>query len=624
MYEEFYGLNQLPFQLLPDPNFFYRSRKHEKALTYLEYGVFERAGFMVITGEIGTGKTTLLRYLLRSISEDTPIALINQTFLPPEDFLRMLCQEFSLPYKGKGKSELIELFGTFLIEQFKAGRYVILILDEAQNLPLDTLEEIRMLSNLDADNERLLQIILVGQPPLRKKLHREELRQLLQRVEVSYHLESLDREELKNYIHYRLKTAGAPDPDIFENAAIDAMYDCTGGVPRLINSMCHRCLVYGFADGQKKITADLFEKMLEDRKAEGLHPQDSIIPSTHRVPAGNGQSEIKDNPEDSISAAHLAATINRLTEISGASIKAIEMAAAKAANTNGKAELASLKRQHADEKRLREALENRLNQTTDDLAHLEKAMSHKNDTDKDQNSAFARHGLVSPAPTDSPEKDRRWIALNPTQYILLILVFIVAITLFAALVFWRPHGNVIDESPPDLKSGILEQKEAQANVPSQELKRIWPKPKIPVPTNGDTATREPEVNTSEPAKPSSAGIKTDIRNSATGSAPPATRDSQVKIDREPEETATLPAATAPQKTPETKPQPPGQTKFEKYVCIVTAANVRANPNINARILGRITQGTEVDVIGREGNWMQVNFPGTESAWIYRTLLRRQN
>ncbi len=441
MYEEFYGLSQLPFQLLPDPNFFYRSRKHEKALTYLEYGVFERAGFIVITGEIGTGKTTLLRYLLRSISEDTPIALINQTFLSPEDFLRMLCQEFSLPYKGKGKSELIELFGTFLIEQFKAGQYVILILDEAQNLPLDTLEEIRMLSNLDADNERLLQIILVGQPPLRKKLHRDELRQLLQRVEVSYHLESLDREELKNYIHYRLKTAGAPDPEIFENAAIDAMYDCTGGVPRLINSMCHRCLVYGFADGQKKITADLFEKMLEDRKTEGLHPQDSIIPSTPTAPVGNGQLEIKDIPDDSISAAYLTATINRLTEISGASIKAIELAAAKAASSNDKAELASLKRQLADEKRLREALEDRLNQTAEDIAHLEKAMSHKNDTDKDRDPAFARPGLVSSAPTDSPEKDRRWIASNLTQYILLILIFMVAITLVAALVFCDRKGT---------------------------------------------------------------------------------------------------------------------------------------------------------------------------------------
>jgi general secretion pathway protein A len=148
MYEEFYGFKQLPFQLLPNPDFFYRSQKHENALTHLEYGVFERAGFIVITGEIGTGKTTLLRYLLRSLDKNLPIALLTQTYLQPEDLLRTLCQEFSLPHENKGKAEMIELFGEFLVEQYRQKQYVILILDEAQNLPLETLEEIRMLSNL--------------------------------------------------------------------------------------------------------------------------------------------------------------------------------------------------------------------------------------------------------------------------------------------------------------------------------------------------------------------------------------------------------------------------------------------------------------------------------------------
>ena len=131
MYEEFYGFKQLPFQLLPNPDFFYRSQKHENALTHLEYGVFERAGFIVITGEIGTGKTTLLRYLLRSLDKNLPIALLTQTYLQPEDLLRTLCQEFSLPHENKGKAEMIELFGEFLVEKYRQKQYVILILDEA-------------------------------------------------------------------------------------------------------------------------------------------------------------------------------------------------------------------------------------------------------------------------------------------------------------------------------------------------------------------------------------------------------------------------------------------------------------------------------------------------------------
>ena len=271
---------------MPDPDFFYRSKKHDKALTCLEYGVFEKAGFIVITGEIGTGKTTLLRYILRSLDNDLPIALLSQTFLPPEDFLRTLCQEFSLPHEGKRKSELIEIFGTFLVDQYQQGRYVILILDEAQNLPLDTLEEIRMLSNLDADSEGLLQIILVGQPKLRDTLQQEELRQLLQRVEVSYHLEPLDREDVQSYIHYRLEIAGAENSNLFEESAIETIFEYTGGVPRLINLLCHRGLVYAFADDRKTITRNLVEKMLKDRKAEGIYPEAQI-----KSPARKGKTK---------------------------------------------------------------------------------------------------------------------------------------------------------------------------------------------------------------------------------------------------------------------------------------------------------------------------------------------
>jgi general secretion pathway protein A len=236
-------------------------------LTHLEYGVLDRAGFIVITGEIGTGKTTLLRYLLRSFNKNLPVAFLTQTCLNPEDLLRALCQEFSLPHENKGKPEMIELFGAFQVEQYRQGQYVILILDEAQNLPSEALEEIRMLSNLDTDNECLLQVILVGQPPLRRNLQHRELRQLYQRVEVSYHLEPLDQQELKDYIRYRLATAGRTDPELFDDDAMEAIFDYSGGVPRLINAVCHGCLVYGFADTRKKIQRDLVEAVLKDRCA---------------------------------------------------------------------------------------------------------------------------------------------------------------------------------------------------------------------------------------------------------------------------------------------------------------------------------------------------------------------
>ena len=274
MYEQFYGFKKKPFQLLPNPDFLFRSKQHNTALTYLEYGIYDRAGFIVIAGEIGTGKTTLLNYLLRTLKQDLPIVYLSQTFLNPEEFLRILCQEFSLPYEGKGKSELIELFGKFLVEQFQKGHHVILILDEAQNLPLETLEEIRMLSNLDAGNEILLQIILVGQPPLRDKLRWRGLRQLAQRVSVFYHLGPLDLDETRDYIRYRIERAECPDPYLFGDAAIEEIYHYSEGIPRLINAVCHMCLVYGMADELKKVDRPLVVNVLQDRSKWDLLPVD--------------------------------------------------------------------------------------------------------------------------------------------------------------------------------------------------------------------------------------------------------------------------------------------------------------------------------------------------------------
>jgi general secretion pathway protein A len=279
MYEQFYGFKKKPFQLLPNPDFLFRSKKHDIALTHLEYGIYDRAGFIVVTGEIGTGKTTLLNYLLRTLKSDLPIAFLSQTCLNPDEFLRVICQEFSLPHEGKSKSELMELFGSFLVEQYQKGRYVILILDEAQNLPLETLEEIRMLSNLDAGSEALLQIILVGQPGLRDKLRWEGLRQLTQRIEVSYHLGPLDHDETKDYIRYRIEKADGPDPDLFDDSAVEEIFTYSQGIPRLINAVCHMCLVYGMADEVRRVDSSLVVNVLRDRTNWDL------------IPAENGATE---------------------------------------------------------------------------------------------------------------------------------------------------------------------------------------------------------------------------------------------------------------------------------------------------------------------------------------------
>ena len=274
MYEHFYGFKKKPFQLLPNPDFLFRSKKHDIALTYLEYGIYDRAGFIVITGEVGTGKTTQLNLLLRTLKQDITIVFLSQTCLNPDEFLRIICQELSLPHAGKGKSELIELFGKFLIEQFQKGQHVILILDEAQNLPLETLEEIRMLSNLDAGNETLLQIILVGQAELRDKLRWEGLRQFAQRIEVSYHLGPLDLAETGDYIRYRIKTAEGPDHELFDDAAIEEIYNYSKGIPRLINAVCHMCLVYGMADELKKVDHPLVANVLKERSNWDIIPND--------------------------------------------------------------------------------------------------------------------------------------------------------------------------------------------------------------------------------------------------------------------------------------------------------------------------------------------------------------
>ncbi len=264
MYESFYGFSKKPFQLVPNPEFLYLSPQHQNALTYLEYGMKERAGFILLTGEIGTGKTTLIRHLLNKIETEMDIAVIFNTNVNASQLLQLILQEFELEPAGDDKTKNLDILYNFLIDRYAQKKQVILIIDEAQNLGHDELEETRMLSNLHTDDSPLLQIMLVGQPELKAKLEDPSLAQLRQRIVVNYHLVSLTREEMEIYIESRLTKAGGP-AELFIPAALDEIFELTGGTPRAINLICDMALVYGYADGRLHIDQETIQQVIKDR-----------------------------------------------------------------------------------------------------------------------------------------------------------------------------------------------------------------------------------------------------------------------------------------------------------------------------------------------------------------------
>lgn len=270
MYESFFGLKENPFNLNPDPEYLFMSDGHENAHTHLEYAVMESKGFVVLTGEIGSGKTTLLNLFLNEIPEEYQVGLINQTFVTPIQFLRKMCREFELEIKDKEKEGLTEKIHDFLLDQYAKGKRVILIVDEAQNLSTKTLEEVRMLSNLESQKNHLIQIILVGQPELKYKLKKKELQQFAQRVTVHCHLNALNKKEVKGYIQYRLRVAGAKRANIFTDEAVDKIAFVSKGIPRMINIICDSALVYAFADSKDFISNTLIDDVVRERAAGGI------------------------------------------------------------------------------------------------------------------------------------------------------------------------------------------------------------------------------------------------------------------------------------------------------------------------------------------------------------------
>ena len=264
MYESHYGLTSKPFSIVPNPEILFLSKNHANALTYLEYGLSEKVGFILLTGEIGAGKTTLIRHMLNKMEPQMDIAVIFNTNFSSAQLLRRILSEFEIPCDTTEKERHLELLYQFLIDRYAQGRHVLLIIDEAQNLSDESLEDIRMLSNLQTDDRILLQIMLVGQPELKVRLNLPDFRQLAQRIAVNYHITPLDANQTRHYIAYRIRKAEG-DPDLFTPETIDKIYKHSGGIPRTINLICDTALVYGFAADLKRIDVAVIEKVIEDK-----------------------------------------------------------------------------------------------------------------------------------------------------------------------------------------------------------------------------------------------------------------------------------------------------------------------------------------------------------------------
>ena len=272
MYQKHFGLKDKPFDLTPDPDYLYMSSKHKIGLSLLEYGLIETAaGLTVISGEVGAGKTTLIRKLMRRIDhEQLTVGIISNTHSLQDELMSWVASVFELPHAGKDNITVFREFQKFLINEYAKGRRTVLIVDEAQNLGGEALEELRMLTNINADRDQLLQIVLVGQPELLKILQRAEYAQIAQRVSVEYHLEPLDLQEVKNYIHHRLEVAGSTR-EIFEEATIKAIYYFSGGIPRLVNTLCDYALVHGYAMDKTSIDLPVALEVMKGRKIGGIN-----------------------------------------------------------------------------------------------------------------------------------------------------------------------------------------------------------------------------------------------------------------------------------------------------------------------------------------------------------------
>jgi general secretion pathway protein A len=280
MYLSFYGLTEKPFNATPDPKFLYMSAGHREALAQLVYGTQERKGFIALTGKVGTGKTTLLHALCQRLNGQGAVSFVVNSALPFDQFLEYVLEDLGIDKVAESRAQRLIALNNFLIEQQRTGQNTVLIVDEAQNLDPLTLEQIRLLSNFETPTSKLLQILLVGQPELKSRLNLPELRQLKQRIALRCQIPALTLEETRSYIRTRLRIAGARDLGLFVDSAVDRISAYSGGIPRLINTVCDHCLLFGYADQKRRIDRHVVDqaiKYLED----GTRPQ-------HRIKGVNG------------------------------------------------------------------------------------------------------------------------------------------------------------------------------------------------------------------------------------------------------------------------------------------------------------------------------------------------
>ncbi len=267
MYLEFYGLKQSPFDITPNPRFLFHSTKHQEAFNHLLYGIRERKGFVQLTGEVGAGKTTLCRALLEQLDGHFSTALILNPVLSGDELMKAIATEYGLDVKGKDRLETMATISDYLLRQTLAGKETVLIVDEAQNLTEELLEQVRLISNIETDDRKLLQIVLMGQPELRERLNSHKLRQLRQRITVRYHLNPLSRAEVGQYIRHRLALAGSQGKPTFTAPAVWRVYKYSKGIPRLVNALCDKALLAGFVERSHRINYRLVGRAI--RELEG-------------------------------------------------------------------------------------------------------------------------------------------------------------------------------------------------------------------------------------------------------------------------------------------------------------------------------------------------------------------
>jgi general secretion pathway protein A len=267
VYLDYYNLTEPPFDITPNPRFLFYSAKHREAYNHLLYGLRERKGFVQLTGEVGAGKTTLCRALLEQLDARYSTALILNPVMSPDELMKAVAIEFGLPVNGLDRLDTLAVINQFLLQQVEIGKEAVLIIDEAQDLTEELLEQVRLLSNLETDNRKLLQIVLLGQPELRDRLNSHRLRQLRQRITVRYHLAPLTRQEVKQYVQHRLHVSGGNGTPYFTKAAMWRVYRYTQGIPRLVNALCDKALLGGFVAQSERINYGLVNRAV--RELEG-------------------------------------------------------------------------------------------------------------------------------------------------------------------------------------------------------------------------------------------------------------------------------------------------------------------------------------------------------------------